>query len=83
MKVYKTSEIRNIALVGGAKSGKTTLAEDMAFNGGVVNRRGTVDDKNTISDYRDIELDRKYSVSTSLLYSEFGGKKINILDVPG
>ncbi|MBO7540777.1 MAG: GTP-binding protein, partial [Bacteroidales bacterium] len=83
MKVYKTSEIRNIALVGGAKSGKTTMAEAMAFNGGVVNRRGTVDDKNTISDYREIEIDRKNSVSTSLLYSEFGGKKINILDVPG
>ena len=83
MKIYQTSEIRNIALVGGAKSGKTTLAEAMAFNGGVINRRGSVDDKNTISDYRDIEIDRRYSVNTSLLYSEFGGKKINILDVPG
>lgn len=83
MKVYQTSEIRNIALVGGAKAGKTTLAEAMAFNGGVITRRGSVDDKNTISDYRDIEIDRKNSVSTSLLYSEFGGKKINILDVPG
>ena len=41
MKVYQTSEIRNIALVGGAKSGKTTLAEAMLFNGGVINRRGT------------------------------------------
>ena len=83
MKVYQTSDIRNIALVGGAKSGKTTLAEAMLFNGGVINRRGTVDDKNTVSDYRDIEIDRKNSVSTSLLYTEFGGKKINILDVPG
>ena len=83
MKVYQTSDIRNIALVGGAKSGKTTLAEAMLFNGGVINRRGTVDDKNTVSDYRDIEIDRKNSVSTTLLYTEFGGKKINILDVPG
>ena len=83
MKIYQTSDIRNIALVGGAKSGKTTMAEAMAFNGGVINRRGTVDGKNTISDYRDIELDRKYSVETTLMYTEFGGKKINILDVPG
>ena len=83
MKVYQTSEIRNIALVGGAKSGKTTMAEAMAFNGGVINRRGSVEDKNTISDYRDIEIDRRNSVSTTLLYTEFGGKKINILDVPG
>lgn len=83
MKIYQTNDIRNVALVGGAKSGKTTMAEAMAFNGGVINRRGSVDDKNTISDYRDIELDRRNSVNTSLLYSEFGGKKINILDVPG
>ena len=83
MKVYQTSDIRNIALVGGAKSGKTTLAEAMAYCGGVINRRGTVEDKNTISDYRDIEAAKGYSVRTSLLYSEFGGKKVNILDVPG
>ena len=83
MKIYQTNDIRNIALVGGAKSGKTTMAEAMAFNGGVINRRGTVEDKNTISDYRDIELDRRNSVNTSLLYTEFGGKKINILDTNG
>ncbi len=83
MKIYQTQDIRNIALVGGAKSGKTSMAEAMAFCGGLINRRGTVDGKNTISDYRDIELDRKYSVETSLLYTEFGGKKVNILDVPG
>ena len=83
MKIYQTNDIRNIALVGGAKSGKTTMAEAMAFCGGLINRRGSVDSKNTISDYRDIELDRKYSVETTLMYTEFGGKKVNILDVPG
>ena len=83
MKIYQTNDIRNIALVGGAKSGKTTMAEAMAFCGGLINRRGSVDNKNTISDYRDIELDRKYSVETTLMYTEFGGKKVNILDVPG
>ncbi len=83
MKVYQTTDIRNIALVGGAKSGKTSMAEAMAFCGGLINRRGSVDSKNTISDYRDIEHDRGYSVEDTLMYTEFGGKKVNILDVPG
>ena len=73
MKVYQTSDIRNIALVGGAKSGKTTMAEAMAFCGGLINRRGTVEGKNTISDYRDIELDRKYSVENTLMYPRRAG----------
>jgi elongation factor G len=83
MKVYQTNEIRNIALIGGAKSGKTTLAEAMAFKGGVINRRGTIDDKNTISDYHEIEFERKNSVVASILYAETNGKKVNIFDCPG
>ena len=83
MKVYQTGEIRNIALVGGAKSGKTTLSECMIFEGGLINRRGTVDDKNTVSDYRDIEHERLNSVSSTVMYAEFEGKKINIIDTPG
>jgi elongation factor G len=83
MKVYQTSDIRNIALIGGAKSGKTTLAEDMLFEGGVINRRGSVDDKNTVSDYRQIELERQNSISATILYSEFNDKKFNIIDTPG
>ncbi|MBN3035967.1 MAG: elongation factor G [Bacteroidales bacterium] len=83
MKVYQTKEIRNIALVGGAKSGKTTLTESMLLMGGTINRKGTIDDKNTVSDYRVIEIERQNSVSSSLLYAEYNGKKINILDVPG
>lgn len=83
MKVYQTSEIKNIALTGGAKSGKTTLAEAMLFEGGVINRRGSVDDKNSVSDYREIELERQASVFSTVLYSEFAGKKINIIDCPG
>ena len=83
MKVYQTNEIRNIALVGGAKSGKTTLAEDMLFEGGIINRRGTIDDKNTVSDYRPIELERQNSIFSTVLYTEFNGKKINIIDTPG
>ncbi len=83
MKVYQTNEIRNIALIGGAKSGKTTLAEAMLFEGGVINRRGTVEDKNTVSDYRPIELERQNSVSASVLYTLCDNKKINIIDTPG
>ncbi|MCB2219539.1 MAG: elongation factor G [Bacteroidetes bacterium] len=83
MKVYQTKDIRNIALVGGAKSGKTTLAEAMLFEGGRINRRGTIDDKNTVSDYRPIELERENSVLSTVVYAEFNGKKINIIDTPG
>lgn len=83
MKVYHTSEIKNVALLGGAKSGKTTLAEAMSFEGGIISRLGTVDDKNTLSDYREIEMERKSSVVASVLYSEYNNKKINIIDVPG
>lgn len=83
MKVYQTNEIKNIALVGGAKTGKTTLAESMLFEGGVISRRGSVDEKNSVSDYREIELERQNSVSSTVLYSEVYGKKVNILDTPG
>lgn len=83
MKIYHTSEIKNIALLGGAKSGKTTLAETMAFEGKAISRRGVVEDGNTVSDYRDIEIERKGSVVSSLMYAEYNNKKINIIDVPG
>ncbi len=83
MKVYETKDIRNIALIGGAKSGKTTMAEAMVFEGKIINRRGSVDDTNTVSDYRPIEIDRQHSVHSSLLYSVYNNKKINIIDVPG
>lgn len=83
MKVYQTNEVRNIALIGGAKAGKTTLAESMLFEGGVISRRGSIDDKNTVSDYREVELERLNSVFSTVMYSEFAGKKINIIDAPG
>ena len=83
MKVYKTDEIRNITLIGNAGSGKTTLAEAMLLEGGVINRRGDVGNKNTVSDYHLIEQEYGNSVSSSLMYAEVNGKKINILDAPG
>lgn len=83
MKVYQTQDIRNIALVGAAKSGKTAISEAIMFESGLINRLGNVDDKNTVSDYRSIELSKQNSVSSTLLYAEHNNKKINILDTPG
>jgi len=83
MKVYETKDIRNIALIGGAKSGKTTMAESMLFEGKMINRRGTVEDKNTVSDYRAIETERENSVHSTLMYTVYKNTKINIIDTPG
>lgn len=83
MKIYQTKDIRNVAVIGGNKVGKTTLAEAMAFHGGVIGRRGTVEDKNTISDYRDIELERQQSINSTVMYAEFADKKVNMIDCPG
>jgi len=83
MKTYKTEQIRNIALIGNAGAGKTTLAEAMLFEGGIINRRGEVNSKNTASDYTTIEQDYGNSLFSTLLYTEFDDKKINIIDAPG
>ena len=83
MKTYSTEQIRNIFLAGNAGSGKTTLAESMAFNGGVTDRRGDVSNKNTISDFKEIEQVNENSIFSSLLYTEYNNSKINILDAPG
>ncbi len=83
MKTYQTSEIKNIVLLGGAGSGKTTLAEAMAFEGKVIERRGAVEAENTLSDYTDVEHLYKRSIYSTLLFTEFNGYKINIFDSPG
>ncbi len=83
MKVYKSDELRNIALVGASGAGKTTLAECMMCEGGVIQRRGTVADKNTVSDYFPVEQDYGNSVFSTVLYTEWKGNKLNIIDTPG
>jgi len=83
MKTYQTDQIKSIALLGNSGSGKTTLAEAMLFNGGVIERRGTIDGKNTVSDYRPIEQENGNSIFSTVLYTEYQNKKINILDTPG
>ncbi|MFZ5939301.1 MAG: elongation factor G [Bacteroidota bacterium] len=83
MKTYLTNQIKNIALVGNAGSGKTTLAECLLQEGGVIDRRGDVDSRNTVSDYNLIEQENSASMYSSVMYAEFNGGKINFLDVPG
>ena len=83
MKTYDEKHIKNIALIGAAKSGKTTLAETMMFEAGLINRRGTVEDKNTVSDYHEIEHERLGSVYATALHTEWRDYKINIIDTPG
>jgi len=83
MKVYQTNEIKNLTLVGNSGSGKTTFAEAMLFNGGIIGRRGEVENKNTVSDYHEIEHENGSSVFSTVLYSEWNNKKLNFIDAPG
>jgi elongation factor G len=83
MKEYASDQIRNVSLIGHGGAGKTMLAEAILFTAGSTNRLGRVEEGNTVSDYRSDEIERQISVSSSLLFSEWKGKKINILDTPG
>src|SRR5574344_1448145 len=83
MKVYQTSEIKNIALIGSAGSGKTTLAESMLFEAGIIKRRGSVESHNTVSDYFPVEQEYGYSVFPTVFHVEWNNKKLNIIDCPG
>ena len=83
MKVYQTNEIKNIALLGSAGSGKTTLAESMLYEAGIIKRRGSVEAKNTVSDYFPVELEYGYSVFPTVFHVEWNDKKLKIIDCPG
>lgn len=83
MRVYQTNEIKNIALLGSAGSGKTTLAESMLYGSGIIKRRGTVEAKNTVSDYFPVEQEYGYSVFPTVFHVEWNNKKLNIIDCPG
>ncbi|QZE13248.1 elongation factor G [Halosquirtibacter laminarini] len=83
MKTYKTSDIRNLTLIGGSGSGKTTLCESMLFEGGVIKRRGSVQQQNTASDHTTVEHEYRNSVFSSVLFTEYNDRKLNIIDTPG
>lgn len=83
MNVYTTDKIRNVVLLGHGGSGKTSLAEAMAYLAGMTTRMGKVADGNTISDYDKEETKRLFSVNTSVIPIPWGDTKINILDAPG
>ncbi|WP_423819011.1 elongation factor G [Salinimicrobium sp. TIG7-5_MAKvit] len=83
MKIYDEKHIKNVVLVGAHNSGKTTLAETMLFEAGLINRRGTVEAKNTVSDYHDIEHEKENSIFATPLHTEWRNYKINIIDTPG
>ncbi len=80
---HTIKDIRNIALISHAGSGKTTLAEAILHNAGVTSRFGKIEDGTTVSDYSDDEKERKISINSSVLSFDYRGKHINIIDTPG
>lgn len=83
MKVYDEKHIKNVVFVGAHNSGKTTLAETMLFEAGLINRRGSVETGNTVSDYHEIEQEKGNSIYATPMYTEWRNYKINIIDTPG
>ncbi|MBT8280498.1 MAG: elongation factor G, partial [Muriicola sp.] len=83
MKIFDDKHIKNVVFVGAHQSGKTTLSETMLFEAGLLNRRGSVENKNTVSDYHEIEHERGTSVFATPLHTEWRNYKINIIDTPG
>ena len=83
MRVYQTNEIKNIALLGNDGSGKTTLTEALLYEAGIINRRGRITQKNTVSDYFPVEQEYGYSVFSTVYHVEWNEKKLNIIDCPG
>jgi elongation factor G len=83
MAEFDTAHVRNIVLLGHAGAGKTTLAESMLFEAGLINRRGSVAEGNTVGDYHELEHERGNSIFSKLMHTRWRGYKINILDTPG
>jgi len=83
LKEYQTEELRNVVLLGHGSSGKTSLAEAMLYSAGVTTRLGRIEEGTTISDYHNDEIERKFSILSSLLNCEWNKLKFNLLDAPG
>ena len=80
---FDDKHIKNVVFVGAHKSGKTTLAETMLFEAGLLNRRGTIEGKNTVSDFHEVEHEREMTIFATPLHTEWRNYKINIIDTPG
>ena len=83
MATYDSNHVKNIALLGHAGCGKTTMAESMLFEAGITKRRGSIAAKNTTSDYHELETERQSSVFAALMHTPWKDYKINIIDTPG
>ena len=83
MKNYSTDKIRNVVLLGGTRCGKTTLAETIMFEGKVIDRRGTIEGKNTVSDNTEVEQIFQRSIYSTPFYAEFQDHKLNFIDAAG
>src|ERR671929_2280699 len=83
MAKYRVEDIRNVALAGHGASGKTSLADALLFKAKAVDRRGSVDDGTSVSDYDEEEHKRRFSIDTSVLHLEHKGKVLHLLDTPG
>ena len=83
MPEFDTSHVKNIVLLGHAGCDKTTLAECMLYEAGLINRKGSVDQRNTVGDYHALEQERGNSIFSKLMHTKWRGYKINILDTPG
>jgi len=83
MKEYKSANLRNIAVVGHGKSGKTTLIEACLFNSGAIKRLGRTEDGTTVLDYEPEEIRRKLTISSTLAACEWKAYKLNFIDTPG
>jgi len=83
MAEFDSSHVKNIVLLGHAGCGKTTLAESMLFEAGLISRRGSIYESNTVGDYHELEKERGNSIFAKLMHAKWRGYKINILDTPG
>jgi elongation factor G len=83
MPEFDTAHVKNIVLLGHSGSGKTTLAESMLMEAGAIHRRGSIEEKNTVGDYTDLEKERGNTIFSKLMHAPWKGYKINIIDTPG
>ncbi|MDQ6676537.1 MAG: elongation factor G [Acidobacteriota bacterium] len=83
MKVFESSDIRNVALIGHGHSGKTSLCSALLFSAGITDRHFTVNDGNTVTDFDEEEIARKLTITSAVAAFPWGKNKINLIDTPG